>query len=74
MTLTDRAVTTTETVIAASMAGLVVSVEVKVGQRVEVGDLARLDAAYARTPPSSDDRAYLERRIVELETKAKVKR
>ena len=42
--------------------------------RVEVGDLARLDAAYARTPPSSDDRAYLERRIVELETKAKVKR
>ena len=39
MTLTDRAVTTTETVIAASMAGLVVSVEVKVGQRVEVGDL-----------------------------------
>ena len=42
--------------------------------RVEAGDLARLDAAYARTTPSSDDRAYLERRIVELETKAKVKR
>lgn len=42
--------------------------------RVEVGDLTRLDAAYARATPTSDDRAYLERRIVELETKAKVKR
>lgn len=42
--------------------------------RVEAGDLMRLDAAYARATPSSDDRAYLERRIAELETKAKVKR
>jgi hypothetical protein len=42
--------------------------------RVEAGDLARLDAAYARATPTSDDRAYLERRIVELETRAKVKR
>lgn len=42
--------------------------------RVEAGDLTRLDAAYARATPSSDDRAYLEKRIVELETKAKVKR
>lgn len=42
--------------------------------RVEAGDLARLDAAYARATPTSDDRAYLERRIAELETRAKVKR
>ena len=42
--------------------------------RVEAGDLARLDAAYARATPTSDDKSYLERRIVELETKAKVKR
>ena len=42
--------------------------------RVEAGDLARLDAAYARTTPTSDDRTYLERRIVELETRARVKR
>lgn len=37
---------------------------------VEVGDLMRLEAAYARTQPSSDDRAYLERRIGELEVRA----
>lgn len=42
--------------------------------RVEAGDLTRLDAAYTRATPSSDDRAYLERRIAELEVKAKVKR
>ena len=42
--------------------------------RVEAGDLMRLDAAYARTTPSSDDRNYLERRIVDLETRARVRR
>jgi hypothetical protein len=42
--------------------------------RVEAGDLMRLDAAYARTTPSSDDRSYLERRIVDLETRARVRR
>ncbi len=42
--------------------------------RVEAGDLSRLDAAYARTTPSSDDRNYLERRIVDLETRARVRR
>lgn len=42
--------------------------------RVEAGDLTRLDAAYARTTPSSDDRSYLERRIVDLETRARVRR
>lgn len=42
--------------------------------RVEVGDLTRLDAAYARAAPTSDDRSYLERRIAELETRARVQR
>ena len=42
--------------------------------RVEAGDLMRLDAAYARATPSSDDRNYLERRIVDLETRARVRR
>lgn len=40
--------------------------------RVEHGDLVRLEAAYSRSSPSSDDRAYLDRRIGELETRARV--
>ena len=39
--------------------------------RVEAGDLARLDAAYSRTSPSSDDAAYLSRRIAELELRVR---
>lgn len=39
--------------------------------RVEAGDLARLDAAYSRTSPSSDDTAYLSRRIGELELRVR---
>lgn len=42
--------------------------------RVEHGDLMRLEAAYSRMTPSSDDRAYLERRIADLETRARVRR
>lgn len=42
--------------------------------RVELGDLTRLEAAYSRTSPASDDRAYLERRIADLETRARVRR
>ncbi len=42
--------------------------------RVEAGDLSRLEAAYGRTQPSSDDRSYLERRIGELEVRARVRR
>ncbi|MGL3822826.1 hypothetical protein [Sphingopyxis sp. R3-92] len=42
--------------------------------RVELGDLTRLEAAYGRTSPSSDDRAYIERRIADLETRARVRR
>ena len=39
--------------------------------RVEAGDLDRLDAAYSRTSPSSDDTAYLSRRIGELEMRVR---
>lgn len=42
--------------------------------RVELGDLTRLEAAYSRIQPSSDDRTYLERRISDLETRARVRR
>jgi hypothetical protein len=39
--------------------------------RVEAGDLMRLDAAYSRTSASSDDTAYLGRRIGELEARVR---
>lgn len=42
--------------------------------RVEHGDLVRLEAAYARFNASADDQVYLERRIVDLETRARVRR
>lgn len=42
--------------------------------RVEHGDLVRLAAAYERIAPTADERAYLERRMVNLETRAKVVR
>lgn len=42
--------------------------------RVELGDLTRLDAAYSRAAPNSDDRTYLERRIADLEMRARVRR
>lgn len=41
---------------------------------VEHGDLARLEAAYARLTPTSDERAYLESRLANLETRARVRR
>lgn len=41
---------------------------------VEHGDLLRLEAAYARLTPSADERAYLESRIANLETRARVRR
>ena len=40
--------------------------------RVELGDLTRLEAAYARTSPSRDDTDYLARRLGELEVRARV--
>lgn len=42
--------------------------------RPQVDDLTRLEAAYSRNRPSSDDTAYLERRLGELETQARVRR
>lgn len=42
--------------------------------RVQFEDLTRLEAAYSRTRPSSDDTAYLDRRIGELEVQARVRR
>lgn len=57
---------------ALTKSGLTVSQKAQL--RVEHGDLVRLEAAYARTAPSSDDNAYLDRRITELETRARVKK
>jgi hypothetical protein len=42
--------------------------------RVQFEDLTRLEAAYSRTRPSSDDTAYLERRLGELEIQARIRR
>lgn len=50
------------------------SAAVQAQLRVELGDLTRLDAAYARATPTNDDRAYLERRIVDLETRVRIRR
>ncbi len=42
--------------------------------RVEHEDLTRLEAAYARLSVTADDRAYLDRRLADLETRARVRR
>lgn len=42
--------------------------------RVEHEDLTRLAAAYARFSVSADDRAYLERRLLDLETRVRIRR
>jgi len=42
--------------------------------RPQIEDLTRLEAAYSRTRPSSDDTAYLERRLGELEVQARIRR
>ncbi len=57
---------------ALSASGLNATAQAQV--RVEVGDLTRLAAAYERVAPSSDDRSYLDRRIADLETRARVRR
>lgn len=41
--------------------------------QVEYEDLARLESAYARLNPTSDEQAYLDRRLGELETRARVR-
>lgn len=55
---------------AAERSGAVTRVEAA-DIRVEAGDLARLDAAYTRINPSSDDTAYLSRRIGDLEARVR---
>lgn len=42
--------------------------------RVEHEDISRLEAAYARTNASADDRAYVERRLTDLETRVRIRR
>lgn len=42
--------------------------------RPQIEDLTRLEAAYSRNRPSSDDQSYLERRLGELESQARVRR
>ena len=42
--------------------------------RPQFDDLTRLEAAYARNRPSTDDQSYLERRLGELEVQARVRR
>lgn len=41
---------------------------------VEHGDLMRLESAYARLTPTADERAYLERRLTNLEARARISR
>lgn len=41
---------------------------------VEHSDLMRLEAAYARLTPSAEERAYLDSRLTNLETRARVRR
>ncbi len=42
--------------------------------RVEHEDISRLEAAYARMNASTEERAYIERRLTDLETRARVRR
>ncbi|AQR62836.1 hypothetical protein BZG35_15120 [Brevundimonas sp. LM2] len=42
--------------------------------RVQLDDLTRLEAAYGRYSATADDRAYLDRRLGELEAQARVRR
>ena len=48
------------------------STNVRAQLQVEYEDLARLEAAYARLNESADEQAYLNRRLAELETRARV--
>ena len=50
------------------------SVAAKAQLRIEHGDLLRLASAYDRLTPTTDERAYLERRLINLETRARVAR
>lgn len=42
--------------------------------QVELEDIRRLEAAYSRLSPTAEERAYLERRVSDLETRARIRR
>jgi hypothetical protein len=42
--------------------------------RIELEDLTRLESAYSRLTTSADEQAYLDRRLTDLETRARVRR
>lgn len=42
--------------------------------RVEHEDISRLEAAYARMNASAEERAYIDRRLTDLETRARIRR
>lgn len=48
------------------------STSVRTQLRVEHEDLSRLESAYARLSVTADERAYLDRRLADLETRARV--
>jgi hypothetical protein len=39
---------------------------------IEHGDLVRLEAAYARLTPATEERAYLKQRLANVETRSRV--
>ena len=61
-------------VIARALPASRLSVAAQAQLRIEHGDLVRLASAYDRLTPTTDERAYLERRLINLETRARVSR
>ncbi|MBN8529071.1 MAG: hypothetical protein J0M36_07535 [Caulobacterales bacterium] len=60
--------------IARALPGSGLSASAQAQLRVEHEDLTRLQAAYARLNASADDRAYLDRRLADLETRVRIRR
>lgn len=60
--------------IEAALRTLPVTAQAQAQIRVEHGDLSRLAAAYARLTTTAEERAYLEARLVDLETRARIRR
>ncbi len=60
--------------IANALRTLPVTAQAQAQIRVEHGDLTRLAAAYARLTTTAEERAYLEARLVDLETRARIRR
>lgn len=60
--------------IARALASSGLSASAQAQLRVEHEDISRLEAAYARMNASADERAYVERRLTDLETRARIRR